>query len=211
MRSRECHGLGAEATTTLVLVPSYSFGHSWTTFRKTWLLRIKTRGAPMWKQFKMVCYCSNQQWMIYCLCSAGTSFMVVPAEDEQEVQMDVLQRQASWLSFNQPPIHTKVWCLDKSSFPVRLKVFREEGNWVDFRHGNLVGRCDDVPKRHRAQSYARAFQMPLLIHSHHSLSSSMSRQFCQILPLPSLLHQLPFQAPYFKKKGRITPQVNFFQ
>ena len=34
--------------------------------------------------------------------------MVVPAEDEQEVQMDVLQGQASWLSFNQPPIHTKV-------------------------------------------------------------------------------------------------------
>ena len=54
----------------------------------------------MWKQFKMVCYCSNQQWMIYCLSSVGTSFMVVPAEDEQEVQMDVLQGQASWLSFN---------------------------------------------------------------------------------------------------------------
>ena len=105
----------------------------------------------------------------------------------------------------QPPMHTKVWCLDKSSFPVRLKVFREEGNWVDFRHGNLVGRCDDVPKRHRAQSYARAFQMPLLIHSHHSRSSSMSRQFCQILPFPSLLHQLPFQAPYFLKKGPDNP------
>ena len=38
--------------------------------------------------------------MIYCLSSVGTSFMVVPAEDEQEVQMDVLQGQASWLSFN---------------------------------------------------------------------------------------------------------------